>query len=412
MTIPAGNPVLISWSGGKDSCLALRELQRTPDVHVAALVTTVTRDFDRISMHGVRRVLLERQAASLGLPVHLVEISKGASNQEYEAAMGQAFNHFHDRGITSVGFGDLFLEDVRAYRQRLLERHHMVGRYPIWGRDTGALIREFIGRGFFETVVVCVTIRRNWTHRSPAVDRRAISCRPAATCRSLRAKWRIPHICFLWAGFSADAIRFARPAKPSFAMAFGFATRYRKCVNIEMRMLKERWTVLAAMILAAALSCSIPHPPNLASVSAELHCRAAHIFPTGAAFLVPLTALLLSDLVLGFYRGMPVVYCTFALIVWIGQWLQTNRSGPRILGAALTSSVLFFLTTNFDVWAFGSMYPMTFGRLLACYVAAIPFFWNTVQGDLLHYSRFCSAVVILPERRFTGLRETAMPRGG
>jgi uncharacterized protein (TIGR00290 family) len=160
MTIEAaspspGTPVLVSWSGGKDSCLALRELQRTPEVRVEALITTVTRDFDRISMHGVRRVLLERQAASLGLPVHLVEISKGASNQEYEAAMGQAFNHFHDRGITSVGFGDLFLEDVRAYRERLLARHDMAGHYPIWGRDTAALIREFIAEGF-RTVVVCV----------------------------------------------------------------------------------------------------------------------------------------------------------------------------------------------------------------------------------------------------------------
>jgi uncharacterized protein (TIGR00290 family) len=150
-----GNPVVVSWSGGKDSCLALRDLQRTPGVRVAALITTVTRDFDRISMHGVRRVLLERQAASLGLPVHVVEISKGASNQEYETAMGQAFDHFHERGITSVAFGDLFLEDVRAYRQRLLARHDMVGRYPIWGRDTAALIREFIAEGF-RTAVVCV----------------------------------------------------------------------------------------------------------------------------------------------------------------------------------------------------------------------------------------------------------------
>lgn len=160
MTIQAatpspGIPVLVSWSGGKDSCLALRELQRTPDVRVAALITTITRDFDRISMHGVRRVLLERQAASLGLPVHLVEISKGASNQEYETAMGRAFDQFHDRGIETVGFGDLFLEDVRAYRERLLARHHMVGRYPIWGRDTAALLREFIAEGF-RTVVVCV----------------------------------------------------------------------------------------------------------------------------------------------------------------------------------------------------------------------------------------------------------------
>jgi uncharacterized protein (TIGR00290 family) len=146
---------LVSWSGGKDSCLALRELQRTPDIRVEALLTTVTRDFDRISMHGVRRVLLERQAASLGLPLHQVLISKGATNQEYETEMGKAFALWRDRGIDLVGFGDLFLEEIRAYRQRLLARHEMVGLYPIWGRDTAKLIREFIGLGF-KTAVVCV----------------------------------------------------------------------------------------------------------------------------------------------------------------------------------------------------------------------------------------------------------------
>jgi uncharacterized protein (TIGR00290 family) len=147
--------VVLSWSGGKDSCLALRELQRTPGVRVDSLITTLTRDFDRISMHGVRRVLLERQAASLGLPLHQVEISKGATNEEYETAMGNALDAFHDRGVRTVAFGDLFLEDVRAYRQRLLARHDMVGRYPIWGRDTAALIREFVADGF-RTAVVCV----------------------------------------------------------------------------------------------------------------------------------------------------------------------------------------------------------------------------------------------------------------
>jgi hypothetical protein len=175
-------------------------------------------------------------------------------------------------------------------------------------------------------------------------------------------------------------------------------------------MLKPRWTVLTAMILAAALSRLIPHPPNLASVSAVALFGGAYFADRRMAYLVPLTALLLSDLVLGFYRGMAVVYCTFALIVWIGQWLQTNRSVPRILGAALTSSVLFFLITNFGVWAFGSMYPLTFDGLLACYVAAIPFFWNTVQGDLLYTAILFGGFRLL-EHRFTGLRETAIPRG-
>ena len=147
--------VLVSWSGGKDSCLALREIQKTPGLHVEALLTTVTRDFDRISMHGVRRVLLEQQAASLGLPLHQILISKGATNEEYESKMGEALSAYRDRGIDRIAFGDLFLADIRAYRQRLLAKHDMVGLYPIWGRNTSELIREFIAAGF-KTALVCV----------------------------------------------------------------------------------------------------------------------------------------------------------------------------------------------------------------------------------------------------------------
>jgi uncharacterized protein (TIGR00290 family) len=124
-------------------------------MRVEALLTTVTRDFDRISMHGVRRVLLERQAASLGHPLHQILISKGATNEEYESQMGEAFAGYRDKGINSVAFGDLFLQDIRAYRQRLLAKHDMVGLYPIWGRDTSKLIGEFIGLGF-KAAVVCV----------------------------------------------------------------------------------------------------------------------------------------------------------------------------------------------------------------------------------------------------------------
>jgi len=147
--------VLMCWSGGKDSCLALREIQRSPTMRVEALLTTLTRDYDRISMHGVRRILLERQAASLGLPLHQILISKGATNEEYESKMGEAFSAYRGRGVDSVAFGDLFLQDIRAYRQRLLAKHDMAGLYPIWGRNTSHLIREFLDLGF-KTVVVCV----------------------------------------------------------------------------------------------------------------------------------------------------------------------------------------------------------------------------------------------------------------
>jgi len=152
---PPPKAVLVSWSGGKDSCFALCEVQTTPNIRVEALLTTVTRDFDRISMHGVRRTLLERQAASLGVPLHQILISKGATNEEYESKMGEALSAYNERGIDSVVFGDLFLEDIRAYRERLLAQHNMYGLYPIWKRDTSSLIRQFIRLGF-KTIVVCV----------------------------------------------------------------------------------------------------------------------------------------------------------------------------------------------------------------------------------------------------------------
>src|SRR5947199_7970828 len=106
----------MSWSGGKDSCLALYEIQKAQEYRVVALLTTITRDFDRISMHGVRRVLLERQAESLGLPLREIWISKGASNEEYETSIGAVFADYRNRGLETVVFGDLYLADIRAYR--------------------------------------------------------------------------------------------------------------------------------------------------------------------------------------------------------------------------------------------------------------------------------------------------------
>ena len=147
--------VLVSWSGGKDSCFALYEIQKASGIRVEALITTVTRDFDRISMHGVRRVLLERQAESLGLPLRQIFITKGADNDEYERSMGEAFALYHRRGVDVVVFGDLFLQDIRTYRERLLARFNMTGSFPVWGRDTRQFIREFIALGF-KAIVVCV----------------------------------------------------------------------------------------------------------------------------------------------------------------------------------------------------------------------------------------------------------------
>jgi uncharacterized protein (TIGR00290 family) len=152
------NNVLMSWSGGKDSCLALHEIRNQGKYSVAALLTTVTRDYDRISMHGVRRELLEQQADSLGLTLHQILISKSASNDEYEAKMAEALAKYREKGIDTVVFGDLFLEDIRTYREEFLVRNKMRGLFPVWQRDTAAFIRAFLDLGF-SAVVTCVDSR-------------------------------------------------------------------------------------------------------------------------------------------------------------------------------------------------------------------------------------------------------------
>ena len=147
--------VLLTWSGGKDSAMTLHELQSMGAYQVLALLTTVTEQYDRVSMHGVRTILLERQAGSLGLPVEKVYIGPGASNDEYEARMRDKLIHCQARGISSVAFGDIFLEDVRQYREENLSTVGMKGIFPLWGRDTGELAHSFIDLGF-KAVITCV----------------------------------------------------------------------------------------------------------------------------------------------------------------------------------------------------------------------------------------------------------------
>jgi uncharacterized protein (TIGR00290 family) len=147
--------VVLSWSGGKDSAMVAYHLLASQKYEIAALLTTVTEDFDRISMHGVRRELLERQAESLAIPLYKVMIPKDCSNEIYEARMNEAFRHFKARGITKIAFGDLFLADIRQYRDERLAQAGMAGLYPIWLRDTAELVRTFINLGF-KAKLACV----------------------------------------------------------------------------------------------------------------------------------------------------------------------------------------------------------------------------------------------------------------
>jgi uncharacterized protein (TIGR00290 family) len=147
--------VVLSWSGGKDSAMAAYHLLASQKYEIATLLTTVTEDFDRISMHGVRRDLLEQQAESLAIPLHTIMIPKDCSNEIYEARMREALSHFKARGITKIAFGDLFLHDVKHYRDERLTQAGMTGLYPIWMRDTDELVRTFIGLGF-KAILACV----------------------------------------------------------------------------------------------------------------------------------------------------------------------------------------------------------------------------------------------------------------
>ena len=147
--------IILSWSGGKDSSLAYYYIQEKNACEVVALLTTVTEGYDRVSMHGVRRALLERQAESLSLPLHEVFISKEATNDEYAAKMQAALTYFQKAGVSSVVFGDIHLADVRKYREDNLSKVGMKAIFPIWGRDTVELTRSFIDLGF-KAIVTCV----------------------------------------------------------------------------------------------------------------------------------------------------------------------------------------------------------------------------------------------------------------
>jgi uncharacterized protein (TIGR00290 family) len=147
--------IALAWSGGKDSTLALHEIRRDPAFEVTCLLTTIIRDYDRISMHGVRVSLLEQQASALGYPLAPVFISKNASDAEYEAAMKEALEALKQKGVTGVAFGDIFLEDLRKYREQNLARIGMKAIFPLWKRNTSEMARAFIGLGF-RAVITCV----------------------------------------------------------------------------------------------------------------------------------------------------------------------------------------------------------------------------------------------------------------
>jgi uncharacterized protein (TIGR00290 family) len=146
---------LLSWSSGKDSAWALHVLRKNPELEVVGLLTTVNEHFGRVAMHAVRRELLEAQAEAVGLPLFEVKIPWPCSNEQYEAAMAHAVEAAKQRQVSVMAFGDLFLEDIRAYREQKLSGTGIRPTFPLWGLPTAALAREMIDGGL-EARLTCV----------------------------------------------------------------------------------------------------------------------------------------------------------------------------------------------------------------------------------------------------------------
>jgi len=149
----------LSWSSGKDSAWALHLLRQRSDYEVAGLLTTLNAKFDRVAMHSTRRALLEAQAAAAGLPLHVVPLPWPCSNEHYEAAMQTACAGILASGVDMIAFGDLFLEDVRRYREEKLQGTGLTPVFPVWGLDTRELSRQMIAAGL-RARIVCVDPRK------------------------------------------------------------------------------------------------------------------------------------------------------------------------------------------------------------------------------------------------------------
>jgi uncharacterized protein (TIGR00290 family) len=152
-------PIVMSWSGGKDCALALHELRNDPRYEAVGLMTSISQEYRRVSHHGVREELLEAQGEAIGLPLKKIYLPSSqagpCTNEVYEEIMGQAMEELKSRGVFAVGFGDLLLEDLRAWRENNLAKASMTGVFPIWKRDTRELARRIIALGF-KAVLSCV----------------------------------------------------------------------------------------------------------------------------------------------------------------------------------------------------------------------------------------------------------------
>lgn len=151
--------VLVSWSSGKDSAWALHRMRESGEYEIAGLLTTMNAEFDRVAMHGTRRLLVEAQARAAGVPLRTVPLPWPCSNEQYEAAMRDACAQAVADGVEAIAFGDLFLEDVRKYREEKLAGTGLAPVFPLWGLPTGELVREMLAGGL-RARIVCLDPRK------------------------------------------------------------------------------------------------------------------------------------------------------------------------------------------------------------------------------------------------------------
>lgn len=144
----------INWSSGKDAAFALYQLQQNSEFEIGKLLTTINTEVGRISMHGLRQELLEQQAGSIGLPLHKVKLNGEVSMQEYSDIMKAECEQLVNEGFTHSIFGDIFLEDLKVYREKQLEEIGLKGVFPLWKKDTSKLMQDFLKAGF-KAIVVC-----------------------------------------------------------------------------------------------------------------------------------------------------------------------------------------------------------------------------------------------------------------
>jgi uncharacterized protein (TIGR00290 family) len=144
------------WSGGKDSALALDRVRRSGECDVVSLVSTINPEYGRVSMHGVREALVKAQAAAVGLPLEPMHVGSAGGNEAYVTVFRETLTRLKARGVEALVFGDIFIADLRAWREALMAECGMAGIFPLWGEETGGLAREFVARGF-KALICCAS---------------------------------------------------------------------------------------------------------------------------------------------------------------------------------------------------------------------------------------------------------------